>query len=306
MTTIIFSHFMPWEIDYAITMFSQLNRSHYYIPQEHNVKIRTTLNLSSYGIDWELSNIPKEYFIEKYNTLGSLLNKYDYISNIYEGPDSYGHLDVQREQYKEKADYYMTICPDIYFSEYTISYMLQAAQQIQNEYFYITPEICTLWDSSWDIITNTKIGTLDHNNWIDRDIFDIDYYMHKREEDIKIKPISTFKWAGWFDLSNRAFIETFGDIPDEWSGYGAWDLYTMTLCHMAQQRGYDFQQYLLEGQIIFPYSHGVGPFKPPNDGLVGYYKNQIHCKSMLANQRESFNANINFYINRKISKLRQK
>lgn len=295
---------MPWEIDYAITTFSQLNRSLYYLPEGHTIKIRTALNLSSWIIDWKLSSIPKEYFIEKYNTLTSLLSRYDHEYTIYEGCDLYGHLDMQKEIYKLDTDYYLGISPDIYFNEYLLSYMLQAAQQVQNEYFYITPEICTLWDPSWDIITNTNIGILSHSNWIDRDIFDIDHHLHNSREVVELKRLPSLKWAGWFDLYNKAFVEQLGDIPNDWSGYGAWDLYTMNVCGIAKQLGYDFDQYLLKGQIIFPYSHGVGPLKVPNDGLVGYYKNQLHRKQ--TNQREAFNANIHNYINNKVNKLAQK
>jgi len=304
MTTIVFIHFMPWEIDYAITTFSQLNRSHYYLPQGHSVKIRSTLNLSSQIVDWDPCNIPKDYFIEKYETLGNLLEKYDYSGNVYSGSNAYGHLDFQREVYQESADYYLGICPDVYFSEYAISYIIQAAQQIQNECFYITPETCTLWDASWDSIVNTKIGTLEYDEWVSRNVFDIDYYLHSGDESVSLKQLPTHKWAGWFDLYNRAFVEKLGGIPDDWSGYGAWDLYTMNVCHIAKQLGYDFQQYLLTGQVVFPYSHGVRPFKAPNDGLVGYYKKQLHCKE--TNQRESFNANMHHYINRKANQLIQR
>ena len=293
---------MPWEIDYALTTFSQLNKSKYYLPSNLEIKIRTTLNLSHYIIDWDKSQLPKDFFIDKYHTLSMILNKYDHKSTIYDGPDLYGHLDAQKQAYKEDSDYYIGICPDIYFSKHLLSYIIQAAQQIKNESFYLTPQICTLWDKSWDIITNNNIGVLGHEQWIDRDIFDIDYYLHNNvNEPIQLQPINTHKWAGWFDLYNRKFVEKLGNIPNEWSGYGAWDVYTMSVSNIAKHIGYDFQQYLLTGLIIFPYSHGVKPFIPPHDGLTKYYKDRLSRKE--TNQREIFNANVDVYIQKKLEEL---
>lgn len=294
-------HFMPWEIDYAITSFSQLNKSYYYLSDTKNIKIYTLLNLSNYAIDWELSKIPKEYFIEKYNVLLQLLNKYECISKIYDGDNKYGHLNLQRSVYEEYADYYVGICPDIYFSEYTLFYMIESAKKIKNKYFYVTPEICTLWDKSWDVITNKKIGILDYTYWNTRDIFDIDFYLHSANESVILEKTYPLKWAGWFDVYNRAFVEEFGGIFDDWHGYGAWDLYTMNVCEIAKKMGYDFQQYLLKGQIIFPYSHETSPFKK-SDGMVSYYKNNLHIKKH-ESQLEIFNQNLPYYINKKINDL---
>ena len=59
---------MPWEIDYALLTFTQLKKSLYYLTNDVEVTIDSVLNLSSNIIDWDKSELPKEYFIEKYNT----------------------------------------------------------------------------------------------------------------------------------------------------------------------------------------------------------------------------------------------
>ena len=74
----ILYHFMPWEIDYAHFNFFQLKKSFYHLQKEVKVEIESVLNLSSYIIDWEKSQIPKHFFIEKYNSISSLLNCYDH------------------------------------------------------------------------------------------------------------------------------------------------------------------------------------------------------------------------------------
>ncbi len=120
---------MPWEIDYALLTFTQLKKSKYYLPEETNITIKSALNLSSYLIDWDKSKLPKEYFIEKYKTLSLLLKDYNHIDFIYEGDKLWGHLELQREAIEPNTDYYISICPDMYFSEHLLSYLASAASQ---------------------------------------------------------------------------------------------------------------------------------------------------------------------------------
>ena len=54
-------HLMPWEIDNALITYTQLKKSHYYLPNDVNITIETVLNLSSKFIDWEQSKIPKDF-----------------------------------------------------------------------------------------------------------------------------------------------------------------------------------------------------------------------------------------------------
>ena len=65
----IWSHIMPWDIDYALLMFTQLKKSKYYLPKEVNIVLDIELNLTSYLYNWEESRIPKYFFIYKFNDL---------------------------------------------------------------------------------------------------------------------------------------------------------------------------------------------------------------------------------------------
>ena len=40
----------------------KLKKTKYYLPNDVNITIETVLNLSNYGIDWEQTKIPKQYF----------------------------------------------------------------------------------------------------------------------------------------------------------------------------------------------------------------------------------------------------
>ena len=89
----LMSHIMPWDIDYALLLAIQLKKSKYYLPKDVNVILDLELNLTSYLYNWEESQIPKSYFIDKFNTLLLLLSDYKINAFVYEGNTKYGHLD---------------------------------------------------------------------------------------------------------------------------------------------------------------------------------------------------------------------
>jgi len=295
-------HIMPWEIDYALLSFTQLKKSKYHLQPDVNIKIKSALNLSSYLINWEESKLPKEYFIEKYETLSILLKDYQHDMFVYEGNELWGHLDLQRDAIEPEADYYISICPDMYFSEHLLNYLSLAARSIPNKYYILTPQICRMWDESWEVLTHPKFATGPHYGWEKTtDIFDVDYHLHTSGEELSVSPVDRIKWAGWFDLYSKDFYEDLVRIPEEWHGYGGWDWYGMVVSDYARRKGMDFQQYLLNGQIVFAYS--VGPLATDTvNGFSNYYRNLL-VKRDVSEQREEFNNNVDKYINKKIEEL---
>jgi hypothetical protein len=296
---------MPWEIDYALLTFTQLKKSKYYLQPDVNVKIKSALNLSSHLINWEESKLPKEYFIEKYQTLSVLLKDYQHDTFIYEGNELWGHLDLQREAVSPETDYYISICPDMYFSEHLLSYLSLAVRSIKDKYFVLTPQICRMWDESWEVVTHPKFAVGPHYGWEKTtDIFDVDNYLHTSNEEVGVVLSPQIKWAGWFDLYSKGFYEEIANIPEEWHGYGAWDWYSMVVSQHASKLGYDFGQYTLTGQIVFEYS--VGPLRTDTlNGFSNYYKNLIVRKDV-SEQRDEFNKNVDKFILQKINQLNEK
>lgn len=298
-------HIMPWEIDYALLSFTQLKKSKYYLPEDVTVSIDSVLNLSTSLINWEESKIPKEYFIRKYETLSVLLEEYIHNTKVYEGDELYGHLDLQRDAISEEVEYYISICPDMYFSEHLLSYVAQAAQAVTTKYFVITPQICRMWDDSWEILTHPQFAVGPHYGWEKTtDIFDVDNYLHSTSDEVSITPINQLKWAGWFDLYSKDFYEDLARIPDEWKGYGAWDYYGILISNYAKHKGLDFQQYCLEGQIVFEYS--IGPLRTEDiHGFSNYYKDFLTRRDV-SEQREQFNRNLDSFIQTKIKEIDEK
>lgn len=292
---------MPWEIDYALLTFTQLKKSKYYIDSDINIEIDSVLNLSSYIINWDDSKLPKEYFIDKYKNISKLLVDYKHNFKVFEKNQIYGHLDLQKESKAKHVDYYINICPDMYFSEHLLSYLIQTISHIKNKYFVVTPQISKLWDNTWDEITNSNYINIPYKKWDNVDVFDIRNNLKINNEDIELYPVQNNKWAGWFDLYNKALWEDLIPVHKDWFGYGPHDWYSMMLSEYAKQNGIDFQQYLLKGQTIFEYS--VGPLK--NSGFSAYYKNLI-VKNNIPDQRKQFEVKMNEYLNKGIQTLKQK
>jgi hypothetical protein len=292
---------MPWEIDYALLTFTQLKKSKYYLSEDVNITIDSVLNLSSYLINWEESKLPKEFFIEKYNTLSLLLKDYTHNPKIYQENKLYGHLDLQRDCISSEVDYYINICPDMYFSEHLLTLLVESAKQVKTKYFIITPEIHKLWDNTWDVITDKDYIDVPYNNWDQVDVFDIRNNLKNTQKEIFLDPSPTSKWAGWFDLYNKEMLEELCPIQDDWIGYGPHDWYSLMITEHVKSQGVDFQQYILRGQTIFEYS--VGPLK--NGGFSKYYKDLLKLND-IPNQRQQFESKMQEYLQRGVQQLKTK
>ena len=296
----LFYLIMPWQIDYALLSYTQFKKSKYYLPKDVEITIDTHLNLSNYLIDWDNSKLPKEFFIKKYNDLAILLKDYKHNSIVYDGDENYGLLDMQKQAYGDEFNYYISVCPDMYFSETALYSLIEAAKIVKNDYFVITPEISKMWDWTWDEITNKKYLNVPYNDWDKADIFDIRYDLKSSNEDIYLDPVSKSKFAIWFDLYSKSFYENLCRVHDDWTGYGPWDWYSMMLSDHVKSLGVDYQQYILRGQTIFEYS--IGPLK--DRGYTEYYKDFLKIKIGAKEQRDKFEARMNEYLNKGVQMIK--
>lgn len=298
----IFYHILPWEIDYALLSFTQLKKSKYYLDSDTEIIIDTHLNLSSYLINWEETKIPKEHFITKYNDLSVLLKDYTHNKIIYDGNENYGLFEMHRKAYDKDVDYYISICPDMYFSETALYSLIEASKVVSNKYFVITPEIHKMWDGTWDEITNKNYLNVPYDNWDKADIFDIRNNLKHSEDSITLEGTQKSKWAIWFDLYNKEFFEELCPLQDEWTGYGPWDWYSLMLTEYVKQQGVDFQQYVLRGQTIFEYT--IGALK--ERGFSNYYKDFFSIKVGAKEQRDKFESKMREYLNKGVQLLKEK
>ena len=296
-------HLMPWEIDYALLTFSQLKKSLYHLSQEDNIEVSSVLNLSSYIINWEESKLPKEYFIQKYQDISKMLEGCKHTSKIYDEDQLYGHLDFEKEIISTEVDYYISICPDICFSEYALSYLIESAKQVENKYFVITPQTSKVGDEAWDEITNSHFVDIPYEDYLKVNVFDV-YNTNHLETDRNLHPTLKSKFAGWFDLYSKSVIEELCPYQEDWGGYGPWDLYSIILTNHLKNHGVDFQQYLIQGEVIWMYPSGP-LIEDGIDGFSGYYKNLL-VKNPIPDQRQKFESNLNLYLQKTLVSLKNK
>ena len=292
---------MPWELDYALLSFTQFKKSKYYLDGKDTIEINPSLNLSSYIVNWEKSKISKDLLISRFNQYLKLLEGYQVTPIIYEGDELYGHLDHQRDAMSSEVDFYISVCPDMYFSEHLLPLLINSSKQIDTKYFVLTPEIHKMWDNTWDEITNQDYLGVPYEEWNKADIFDIRSNMKNSEKSVTLETTMRSKWAGWFDLFNKEMYENLVPIQKNWNGYGPWDWYSLMITETCKKNGVDFQQYILRGQTIFEYP--IGPLL--DGGYTKMYKDLLHLNE-IPDQRKSFEFNMPQYINDGVKRLKEK
>ncbi len=293
---------MPWEVDYAYTTFSKFKASSYYLSDDVKISIDTALNLSNYIINWKESTINKGFFIEKYNQASDLLSGWStHKKIIYDGDSLYGHLDLQRSTIQTDVDGYISLCPDMYFHEHLLHYLIESSRTVTNKYFVITPQIYKMWDSTWDFITYKDYLNIPYTDWDKGDVYDIKHKMDNMEDPPELQKLNQFKWAGWFDFYSKGYFEELVPIWNDWNGYGPYDFFGMIVSQIAINNKLDFSQYLLKNQIIFEYTTGIQ--KTNNSSAL--YKKYLKLNE-IPNQRKIFESNFNFYINRWYNYIKDK
>jgi hypothetical protein len=296
---------MPWEIDYCLLLFDSLARARELTTQEYRIDV--ALNVSNYHIDWSQSKLDKEYFIEKMGYYSKLLSKFDQVNvTIYDGDDNYGHLDLQKSIVKPDNDYYISITPDQLFDKSTLSLFEQSVQVIPEKYFVLVAEIPKLWDSSWDIISNTHFIDTPLMKDGSYDFLTIDRYEALSIVDrypVQLQKVNGIKYAGWFDLYNKAFYEELVPVPQDWNGYGQWDLYSMLVVSNLYRMQYplEFAQYKLTNVITTSIEHSNWVLGENRE----IYKKRLSINKT-PNPRERFDKHMGEYITYQINQFMRK
>jgi hypothetical protein len=286
---------MPWEIDEFLTLSRKLKKSYYYLDDNDEITFHVCLNLTNYLFDWDKSKIKKDFFIDKFNqTLKILNNSYTIENKIYEGVENYGHLDDEKEIFKRHNEYdgILSICPDVHFHESLLANIFEAFKQIENDFFIITPENSKMWDNSWDEITNKQLLNVKFSNHDRIDVYAIELITENNLDNISIEAVKNNKWSGWFDLKSSNLVKLFPP-PENWIGYGQYDLYLMVLLskYKASNINFDFQQYVIRNQVIGKYS---------NINFKNIYKKNLIFKNIKQYSRDLLQANLEQVINKKL------
>ena len=240
-STLICLHVMPHEMKMLERFTSQLKKAFLYLEDTDNVIIKASLNLNPLLIDWNSSTLKPEYYIEKFNTL------FEDIPNINEiiiDTSLMGTTQQKRECIKLQYNQFIFVDSDISFPEQLLKYQLEASYHVNGKYIII-PNIVKMWDSSWDILVHKDYINIQDNKY---------YEKHRREltesqivESVNLIQSPVIKFGcGMHTLYSKEFWEFIG-IPESFGGYGPEDTFGMSASNIALQKGYQINQYILQG-----------------------------------------------------------
>lgn len=258
MVTQIVIHLLPHEIDWFEWQSKQFKLGSYYI--EDKIIIDVTLNLNL--VDWNQSQLPKHFFIDKFNQIKLLWDWAETQFIVDEENKCLGCDDKRREAiHSTTADNILYLDSDLLFRPELLSYVIEAAKSIDHEYYIISPQTVRMWDNSWDVITNKNYLNTPANmeTYYANDPFEI---INTPPENIGLFSIDSFKFGGgWFNLLSTKLLKL-TDIPDSFGPYGIDDLYVMVCCNLMKQKGYNIQQYVLEGTVVIEnFKYRWNPYK---------------------------------------------
>lgn len=260
MITQIVIHLLPQEIDWFEWQIKQLKQGSYYLDETDKVIIDTTLNLNL--IDWSQSQLPKQFFIDKFKQIEKLCDWCETQFIVDENNECLGCNDKRRSSIcSTKADNILYLDCDLIFTPHILKYMIEASKSVTNEYYIISPQIVKLWDNSWDTLVNQNYINSPANieSYYNNDPYEVITYS---SNSVSIKPINQFKFGGgWFNLLSTNLLKL-TDIPDSFGPYGIDDLYVMICCGIMKQKGYNIQQHVLEGiMVIENFKYRWNPYK---------------------------------------------
>jgi hypothetical protein len=260
MITQIVIHLLPHEIDWFEWQIKQLKQGSYHLEKEDNIIIDVTLNLNL--IDWSQSQLPKQFFIDKFKQIEKLCDWCQTQFIVDQENKCLGCDDKRREAIRStQADNILYLDTDLVFESRLLNYMIMAAKLIENEYYIISPQTVRMWDSSWDALVNQKYlpTPASMETYYANDPFKVITYV---QEDLNLKPIETFKFGGgWFNLLSTKLLQL-TDMPDSFGPYGVDDTYVMICCGIIKQKGYNIQQYVLENSVVIEnFKYRWNPYK---------------------------------------------
>jgi hypothetical protein len=244
MTTHIIIHLMPHEIDWFEWQAKQLKAGSCYI--EDKVVIDITLNLNL--VDWKNSQIPKQYFIDKFHQIKQLFDWCETIFEIDENNTCLGIDDKRRNSVRGyQPDNFIYLDCDVIFKPETLALLISSAKTINDEYYIISPQTPKLWDFTWDVLVNNVYLNQPYGFEKTIDPYSI---LNTDYGEVSLSPINVFKFGGgWFNLISSDLLK-FTDIPDSFGPYGIDDTYVMYCCDIMKQKQLNPQQYVINNLVV--------------------------------------------------------
>lgn len=242
---------LPQELEDLASTLERLKRNSVYLDGSVSYKIDITMCLSDELTDWENSKLPKEYIKERTIELVEKYLDWCLWDLQWDNPNVLGCVSQRRFslQKNQDADFFIWLDCDMFFNDITLSYMSNAYKMIKESGFediIITPEFVKQWDNTWDMVANKNYWNQPLNYHLDANIYKDSM---PNFEDIQIKELVGYKFAGgWFTLISKSILDKTG-IPESFGHYGLEDTYVMICCGIMKKNGINVSQFILENLI---------------------------------------------------------
>ncbi len=301
-------HCLPREIDQLERICNSLRESYYFIENELDIIIDVTLNLNDTFTVWEESTIPKDFFIKKFKNIEKFNDwTFKNIFKIDENNKCLGINDKRRNSINDglNYDYIMYLDLDVYFPNLSFLTLTQLINQIQTEYNIISLETVKLWDDSWDNLVNNNYKTKDYNFYKNIDPYRVNKISFDNlvNEKIGIRTINPIKFGGgWFNIFSKNLLK-FINIPNSLGPYGLDDTFVMMASNIMKQKGYNVEQYVLEGLVgIENNKYTIYNYNPYEDFIKDIsFSNR--GREFKQTYRENSQTNFNIELNKFIKKI---
>jgi hypothetical protein len=217
--------------------------------------------------NWSETKLPKEYIIERTEELVTKFLDWCEYTLLFGDENILGCVSQRRYsiQTNPDADFFIWLDCDFIFKDTTLSYMTQAYQTIKEsntDLFVLTPQFVKQWDNTWDVIVNDRFL---NKSLMYHEINDVYKDTLPDMEEINVKTIPTFKFAGgWFTLISKELLEM-TSIPESLGHYGLEDTFVIECCNILRNLGVEVFQFVLENHII-----GESYIHRPNETIKKY------------------------------------
>lgn len=273
----IVTHLLPHELDEFERQLTVLSQE---VIDSAEVILDVTLNLNT--VNWDQTKIPKEFFIEKFESLTKYVTHTSWAKNYIFDVDDYGSCrginDKRRNSVRKfgnGVDAFIYLDSDLVFPVGILAYAIHCAKHISNKYYIVSPQITKIWDSTWDHLVNSQF--IDNKYGSERTInpyFEVNRKSYS--DSVNLMPCNPIKFGGgWFNMISSNLL-THTDIPDVLGPYGVDDTYVMFAAQIMKLNKIDVEQYLMNNIIVAEnYLLRSNPYK----NYVVYFEDRNNFKS---------------------------
>jgi len=241
--TLVCVHVMPREIELFERFMEQYKRALLYLDDTDSVTIKASLNLNPELTNWDITELPAEYFVDKFE---ALFKDVPNINEIILDNSLMGTTQQKRESIELDYDQFIFVDADIAFPEQLLKYQLEASYTLEGKYILI-PNITKLWDNTWDILVHEDFKDKPYGFYQEHDPLET---INQEVKEVELATVPTIKFGcGMHTLYSKEFWKFVG-IPESFGGYGPEDTFGMFASLLAMQKGYEINEYVLKGIYI--------------------------------------------------------